>query len=151
MSIPNSIEQEIRIDAPLERVWALVSEPGWWVNEGTIRPHRLEERGGMTIVHDETHGDFAFETLISEPHERIVFRWQPMEDAPDREDAVPTVVTFTLRESAGHVVLRVVEAGFAEGDVPEQVRKDAYDGNTEGWEIELAAARTHLESPTTRR
>jgi uncharacterized protein YndB with AHSA1/START domain len=150
MSIPNSIEREIRIDAPVERVWALVSEPGWWVNEGTVRPHRLEERAGLTIVHDETHGEFAFETLISEPHERIVFRWHPTGGATDGH-IVPTVVTFTLRESAGHVVLRVVEAGFAEGDAPEEVRKDAYDGNTEGWEIELAAARAHLESPLTRR
>ena len=39
--IPDTIEREILINAPMERVWALVSEPGWFINAGQIRAHGL--------------------------------------------------------------------------------------------------------------
>ncbi|MGI9002113.1 MAG: hypothetical protein ACR2GH_10630 [Pseudonocardia sp.] len=28
------IEREILINTPLDRVWDLVSEPGWWIGDG---------------------------------------------------------------------------------------------------------------------
>ena len=31
------IEREIHVDAPIERVFALVSEPGWWIEDGPER------------------------------------------------------------------------------------------------------------------
>ncbi|MFD9663074.1 hypothetical protein ACFWAY_15825 [Rhodococcus sp. NPDC059968] len=38
MSVPDSsqdrIEREIQIDAPIERVFRLVSEPGWFIGDG---------------------------------------------------------------------------------------------------------------------
>ena len=40
--IPNTIERHIEIAAPIHRVWALGSEPDWWINEGEIRQHQLE-------------------------------------------------------------------------------------------------------------
>ena len=46
------IEREITIDAPVDRVWTLVSEPGWYINDKQITEHRIETRGEVTIVHD---------------------------------------------------------------------------------------------------
>lgn len=36
------IERSIWIAADADRVWQLVSEPGWWVNDGRITEHRVE-------------------------------------------------------------------------------------------------------------
>ena len=40
-------ERQIDIDATAERVWALVSTPGWWINDGTIVEHLIERRGDL--------------------------------------------------------------------------------------------------------
>ena len=31
------IERKIEIDAPAEWVWLLVSQPGWWIDDGDRR------------------------------------------------------------------------------------------------------------------
>ncbi len=39
------IEREIAIEATAERVWQLVSEPGWYVNDSVITDHRIDRDG----------------------------------------------------------------------------------------------------------
>lgn len=146
MSIPNTIEREIRIAAPVERVWTLVAEPGWWINDGEIRQHRLEEREGHVLVHDEKHGAFPIEVIELREPEYAAFRWLAAEDSEHAAEHIPTIVEFTLEPTPDGVVVRVVETGFADsGDVSDSVRARNYDRNTEGWGFELAAARAHLE------
>lgn len=144
--VPNTIEREIRIAAPVERVWTLVSEPGWWINEGEVRPHLVEQRDGLSIVHDEKHGAFAIETVEVVEPEHIVFSWRPGGVPDTMEDGIPTLVTFTLTPDGDEVVVKVVESGFAEGDVPDEERREAYEGNVQGWAIEMAAAKAHVEA-----
>jgi hypothetical protein len=57
------IERQIDIDASAERVWRLISEPGWWINDGRIIGHRLEQHDGYTLMHDPKHGAFAIQTV----------------------------------------------------------------------------------------
>ena len=151
MSTPDTIERDIRINAPVERVWSLVSEPGWWINEGTVRPHEIEQRDGFVVVTDEKWGDFRIEVVESTPHERVVFRWlvsgeDEGADHTNAEGLIPTLVTFTLEAVDGGTLVRVVESGLAGADVTDEVRTRAYDDNVEGWETELAAAKSHVES-----
>lgn len=51
--IQDAIEDTIEIDAPAEQVWPLISEPGWWINDGSYRDHTefwIDERpGGVTL------------------------------------------------------------------------------------------------------
>jgi uncharacterized protein YndB with AHSA1/START domain len=144
--IPDTIERHIEIAAPIHRVWALVSEPGWWINEGEIRQHRLEQREGHVVVHDETHGAFPIETIELREPVYASFRWLSSEDEEHGDEHIPTVVEFTLEPSDHGVIVRVVETGFAEGGVADDAaRAAAHRDNTEGWKIELAAARGHLE------
>ncbi|MDV3220251.1 SRPBCC domain-containing protein [Intrasporangium sp.] len=144
--IPNTIERQVEIAAPIERVWGLVSEPGWWINEGTIRTHRIEPADGHVVVHDETHGAFPIETIELREPVYASFRWLSAQDEEHGSDHIPTIVEFTLEPTSGGVIVRVVETGFAEaGDAADDVRAAAHRDNTEGWEVELAAARTHLE------
>ena len=59
---------------------------------------------------------------------------------------IPTVVEFTLAPSDRGVMVRVVETGFAEGDDADAAaRAAAHRDNSQGWDIELTAARAHLE------
>ncbi|RKR75603.1 SRPBCC domain-containing protein [Frondihabitans australicus] len=129
----DSIESEIEIAAPLDRVWGLVSQPGWWVNDGTYAEGAAERvADGEWVVHNEHHGDIAVTVVeLAEP-ERAVFRW-----SPGGPGSSPTTIEFTLASSSGGVTVAVVESGFA-ALTPEQYEK-TYSGNVEGWRIELGA------------
>jgi uncharacterized protein YndB with AHSA1/START domain len=146
----DSIERSIDIDAPIDRVWQLVSEPGWWINEGEVREHRLEERDGLTVVHDDTHGVFSIRTVELREPTFVSFRWQPGSVPEEqRVDGKDTLVEFFLEERPGGVTLKVVESGFASLPLSAEEQRKAFDGNTEGWRIELAAARTFLLAEVT--
>lgn len=141
------IERSIEINAPAEKVWELIVVPGWYINDGEIREHRIERRGELDIVHDPVHGAFPIRTLVLEPPRYAAFKWEPMEGTPDIPEGGATTVEFWIDERIdGGVVLRVVESGFATlGRSAEEQRK-MVEENTSGWETELAAAKKHLEA-----
>lgn len=137
------IEKQIDIDAAADRVWSLISEPGWYINDKAIRDHRIERSGDVDIVHDPVHGAFAIRTVTLDPPKYAAFRW--IADA-EHVDGPSTLVEFWIDEKgADSVVLKVVESGFASlpGDAAERRKK--FDDNTEGWTIELGVAKAHLE------
>ena len=35
----DSVEADVLIDTTIENAWALVSEPGWWINDGPLGDH----------------------------------------------------------------------------------------------------------------
>lgn len=143
LDVPDTIEQSVRIAAPAERVWELVSEPGWFANADALTPHRLERDGDLTTVHDPAHGPFAFRTVALEPPTYAAFRW--LADAADPGGA-STLVEFTLTPYDGGVELRVVESGFATLPGDARKRRAVYDENVDGWETELRLAQEHLEA-----
>jgi uncharacterized protein YndB with AHSA1/START domain len=135
------IERTIEIDAPAERVWQLVSQPGWWINDGSIVDHKVERVGDLDIVHDLVHGEFKIRTERLDAPRYAAFRWIAQE--PDQSGNVASTLTeFWIddRDGAG-VTLRVAESGFASLDVSAEQRRKHLDENTEGWELELGAAR----------
>lgn len=137
------IERQIEITAPASRVWALVSEPGWWINDSQIIGHRIERRGEVDIVHDPVHGEFAIQTVALDEPRYAAFRWLADPAVPD---TASTLVEFWIEEAAaGTVTLRVVESGFASLPGTAEERRAQFDGNVEGWRIELGLAKQHLE------
>ncbi|MDY6809275.1 MAG: SRPBCC domain-containing protein [Actinomycetota bacterium] len=135
------IEREITIDAPPERVWSLISEPGWYINDDRIVEHQLRSEGDLTYVTDAQYGTFAFRTVsLDEPH-YAAFRWHI--DADD-VDSSSTLVEFWLTPSDSGVVLKVTESGFASLSEPEADRRSRFDSHHEGWPQELEIARRHL-------
>ncbi|AZG46826.1 SRPBCC family protein [Gordonia insulae] len=137
------IEREITIAAPAQKVWALVSEPGWYINDSQIVEHRIEEDGDLSVVHDPTHGKFAFRTVSLDEPRYAAFRW--LAD-PDVVDSESTLVEFwvTPDDTGDGVVLKVAESGFASLPGTAAERRQRFDGNVEGWRIELGLARDHL-------
>lgn len=139
----DAIERSIDIDAPAERVWTLVSEPGWWINEGAYRPHEIEHRDGVDFVTDVKHGTFPIVTQKLDPPHYASFRW--LERDSDR-DGPGTTTEFWIDQRDGGVTLRVRESGFASLDKSAQEVRKHIDENTEGWKIELGVAKKHIES-----
>ncbi|MFC9980963.1 SRPBCC domain-containing protein [Gordonia sp. NPDC127522] len=135
------IEREISIDAPADRVWSLVSEPGWFINDKAITEHRIERDGDLSTIHDPVHGAFTFRTVELDEPRYAAFRW--LADAADPQSD-STLVEFWITPSDSGVLLKVVESGFASLPGTEAERRARFDGNNEGWTIELELARTHL-------
>lgn len=71
------------------------------------------------------------------------FRWLADASDPDSES---TLVEFWIADSGSGVILKVVESGFASLAGSDADRRAKFDGNTEGWKIELELARTLLTS-----
>lgn len=142
------IEREIDIAAPAARVWGLISEPGWYINDGAIAVSRVQgggDRGddALNTVHDSVHGSFTFRTVMLDEPRYAAFRWLADFEDPDGPS---TLVEFWIEETgANSVLLRVAESGFASlpGDAAE--RRKRYDGNAEGWTFELDLAKKLLE------
>ncbi|NKR28358.1 ATPase [Rhodococcus hoagii] len=144
MDALDRIERTVEIDAPASRVWKLISEPGWYINDERIVEHRIERRGELDVVHDPVHGEFAFATVHLDEPRYAAFRW--LAD-PAVADSPSTLVEFTIAEVApGRVTLTVVETGFAALPGTELERREKYDGNVAGWAIEMALAKSHLEA-----
>src|SRR4249919_1813509 len=57
------IDRSIEIDAPAERVWDLVTRPGWWINEGAVDPEPdVHVDGSLTVLTHPKYGEFQLET-----------------------------------------------------------------------------------------
>jgi uncharacterized protein YndB with AHSA1/START domain len=136
----DSIEREVVIDAPVDRVWELVTEPehlGRWFGDAgaevDLRP------GGELELRWTEYGTSRGRVEAVEPPRRFAFRWAPFKDPGglDPTDGNSTRVEFTLADEGESTRLRVVETGFASLATTDEQRQKNLDGNTEGWRLEL--------------
>lgn len=138
------IERDVLIDAPLERVWALVTEPGWWIGED--RPTGVELReGDVHVVSTKEHGSYPTRVERVEPPRYVAYRWASSwpDTTPDERNS--TLIEFTLAEESDGVRLTVVESGFESVEAPEDVRRKTFDDNSGGWTEELAKFKEYAE------
>jgi uncharacterized protein YndB with AHSA1/START domain len=132
------IERSIEIDASAERVWSLLERPGWWINEHDVEPdtETRDEGDGVTLVTHEKWGEFRIATLEADPPRYLKYRWIE----PDRDGAGTDVEFWVTDRPGGGVTLRVLESGLTSlGKTHDELVK-YHQGNSEGWEAELAAA-----------
>src|SRR5450755_1047785 len=61
------IERETLIAAPLERVWSLVAEPGFWVADKATLPGTVAREGESMVAKNAEHGDFPVRVEKVEP------------------------------------------------------------------------------------
>ena len=142
----DSIEREVVIDAPVDRVWELVTEAehlGRWFGDAgadvDLRP------GGAMELRWSEHGSSRGQIEAVEAPRLFAFRWAPFKDPGglDPTEANSTRVEFTLREEGEATRLRVVESGFETLATSEEQRRKNVEGNTEGWRMELGELRKY--------
>jgi uncharacterized protein YndB with AHSA1/START domain len=143
--VPDRIEREILIDAPVEVVWALVTEPehvgSWFSDSADID---LRPGGEATLTWDE-HGSVRARVEKVEPQHYFSFRWARPVDAEPAEGN-STLVEFSLSAEDERTRLRVVESGFRELDRPEADQATYAEENTQGWEHELGELSEYASS-----
>jgi uncharacterized protein YndB with AHSA1/START domain len=141
--VPDRIEREVLIDAPIETVWRLVSEPGWWIGDGDRSGHVVTREGELVIVDDPRYGRFPVLPVSSDAPRHASYR--SAYPGQDPREVPTTLVEFFLTEKDGGTLLRVVESGFASLDVSAERRAKEIEGNTEGWEFQLGVAKRDSE------
>lgn len=151
--IEDRIERTTFIQAPIERVWALITEPehlGRWFGDAgaeiELRP------GGALVLRWAEHGESRGRVVDVEPTTRLSYRWAPFKDPAGQEpgEGNSTLVEFTLAAEGEATRLTVVESGFASlATSPEQRRRN-WEGNTKGWELETGELGTYAERVATR-
>ncbi|GAA2605430.1 SRPBCC domain-containing protein [Actinomadura fulvescens] len=129
----DTIEREVVLAHPIERVWAaLTTAEGlarWFASvvEIDLRP------GGRAFFRWDDDESVATVAIVEPPH-RFAFRWA-IEGLP-QEDALRTLVEFTLEPVAEGTRLRLVESGFAQA--ADEVARAAHTTNDRVWDVKLA-------------
>lgn len=131
------------IEAPLDVVWAVVTQPehisGWFSDsvEIDLTP------GGRLVLHWDTHGSVQGRVERVEPPHFFSFRWviDPDQEFTERK---ATLVEFTLTKEGDATRLTVVETGFSELDIPGDEQQRHFDEHTQGWDTELGHLLDHV-------
>ncbi len=143
--VPDRIEREIVIDAPLEVVWAMITAPehvGSWFSDSAEIDLRPDGEGTLTW---SEHGSFRLRIeKVDAPHS-VAYRWARPAGAEPRAGN-STLVEFNLSEEGEGTRLRVVESGFAALEEVEEEKTKHFQENTQGWERELDELREYVST-----
>src|SRR5688572_4070078 len=118
MQVPDQIEREVVIDAPVDRVWALITEAehvGTWFSEADAEID-LRPGGGMRLTWEE-HGTVEARVERVEPERLFAFRWPLFGETLAEGNS--TLVEFSLAPEGDTTRVKVVESGFAQLAVSE--------------------------------
>jgi uncharacterized protein YndB with AHSA1/START domain len=135
--VPERLEREILIEAPLEVVWSVITDPrhmsGWFGDSAEID---LRPGGRLVVVWDERDHTVHGRVETVEPPRVFSFRWF-RDFGTEAGEENSTLVEFSLSAAGDSTRLTVVESGFRQLSGPEEeIQKDA-DGHRDGWKLEL--------------
>lgn len=141
-----TVRRTITIAAPVERVWAAITEAEhiakWFGQAATLDEVAV---GATGVFSFEGYGDFPVRIEELDPPRTIAYRWSnDNARALDPEQVDPhrsTVFRFTLEPLDGGTQLTVVESGF--GTLADPAA--SLESNRTGWTSELDELVAYLE------
>jgi uncharacterized protein YndB with AHSA1/START domain len=144
------IEREIAIAAPVERVWAVLTEPehvGRWFGQG--KPAQVDLRpGGLMYLDHGEYGTFPVRFEKIDPPRTLSYRWASAYPGEEADDTNSTLVEFTLAPDGDGTRLRLVESGFASLTIPAHRQATAsFESHSAGWTEVLEGLRRHAAQP----
>ena len=143
--IPSAIEKDILIDAPVDVVWQLVTEPEhirhWFAEEVEI-DLRVGGHGSLGFP---SHDAYQLQVEALEPPRRFAFRWVRRPETIVRSNN-SLLVEFILQPEDGKTRLRVVESGFDSLDWSDEEKASYADQHTNGWPSILGRLRDRAAS-----
>ncbi|MBT2533806.1 SRPBCC family protein [Arthrobacter sp. ISL-48] len=140
------VKRTISVAAPIEKVWAAVTEPkhiAQWFGQGA----ELDEVavGGRGLFSFEGYGDVPVRIEELDPPRMIAYRWSNelnnVDDPSQLDPEHSTVFRFTLEAVDGGTQLTVVEAGFGALADP----TGSMESHRGGWDSELDELAAYLE------
>lgn len=142
----HSIQRQALVGAPRPRVWQALTQASHfcsWFKAST--PHEFGP--GATLLFHSAHLGYeyiAFQVTIDEMQAPtlLVWTWHPGGDAAATNAEQKTRVTWLLEEQAGGTLVTVSETGF--DLLPEDRRAQAWQDNSQGWEMQLQALAAYL-------
>jgi uncharacterized protein YndB with AHSA1/START domain len=142
MGFPDRIERTVDIAHRPEKVWAALTTAdglsAWFGNEASID---LQVGGAARMSF--TDGPTAQMRVERVEEPRVFgFTWQ-IYGLP-QDDPRRTYVEFTLEPVGDGTRLTVVESGFSQ--LPDEIYRTAFEGNTRGWASELGELVTYLDA-----
>jgi uncharacterized protein YndB with AHSA1/START domain len=147
----NSIERQIFIRAPRSKVWHALADAesfGDWFGVA-LKGKRFI--AGQPIEGQITYPGYehvVWRVVVEriEPEHLLSFHWHPYAIDPqtDYSHETPTLVTFTLEETAEGTLLRLVESGF--DHIPPNRRLDAFRANSNGWDEQMTRIEAYVAS-----
>ncbi|AWS43708.1 SRPBCC domain-containing protein [Streptosporangium sp. 'caverna'] len=139
------IERDTLIAAPLERVWALVATPGFWVADEVIVPDAVAKEGASLVAKNADFGEFSVRVEKVEPPTYVAYRWASAFPGEELREDNSTLVEFTLSVEGDKTRLRVVESGFTALGTSAELRDKAIRSNTDGWSQVFDAVKNRIE------
>jgi uncharacterized protein YndB with AHSA1/START domain len=131
---PDQIARDILIEAPVDVVWRVVTEPEhiarWFSDtaEVDLRP------GGDGVLTFQQNGGVVAPLVVDtvEPPTTFAFRWSaPEGETPTADNS--TLVTFSLAAEGERTRLSVVESGITALPGGEERHRAFYDDHSGGW------------------
>jgi hypothetical protein len=138
------VEQRVAIRAAQDRVWQLITRPGWWLPGSSAEPARAP--GRVQVALDGDDRPYLIDIVRVEPQGYASFRWAGAFAGAEPGPGRATLVEFYLRPVGEEVGVTVVESGFSTLDRPQALRADQRTGSQGGWQYDLASLRTRAES-----
>ena len=137
------IEREIFINASVQTVWELISQPAWWVGDAP-GPDRVQVDGSR-IVADTKYGKFTVLIEQEDSPNYLSCRWASSFPGEEPGEDNSTLVEFMLKEKDGGTWLSVVESGFSSLAVSEEEKHKFFKENVKGWIYQLETVRKLAE------
>jgi uncharacterized protein YndB with AHSA1/START domain len=137
------IEHRIAIRATLDRVWSLVTRPGWWLPGSATESAR--GAGRVVVEWGREPSPWVIDIVRVEPQGYVSFRWASSFAGAAPVPGNSTLVEFYVRPVGDETGVIVVESGFTSLDLPDALREDQLRANTGGWVYEMAGLRTSVE------
>jgi uncharacterized protein YndB with AHSA1/START domain len=133
--VTDSIEREVLIDAPIETVWSIVTEPEqitrWFADHAEV-----DLRPGGELVFRFASG-IAGKGMVEQVERPRLFSFRWVSPEPERDMAAAqghfTTVEFRLAEQGEGTLLRVVESGFASLEGTDEQNAALAERHTGGW------------------
>jgi uncharacterized protein YndB with AHSA1/START domain len=142
------IEKKVLLKAPRNRIWRALTDSqefGSWFGmkvdgpfvagttvQGTIAPTTVDPNVAKM---QEAHAGLRFELVIDriEPERLFSLKWHPYAIDPsiDYSKEPMTLITFTLEDVEGGILLTITESGFDK--LPLSRRLEAIKANDGGW------------------
>lgn len=139
-NVENSIERQIDIKAPVEKVWKALTDSkqfGQWFSANM----QSEFVAGKTTKAMNTSKGFEmkmeFHVKEITPQSYFAYAWTPypMDKNFDYSKEEPTLVEFFLEKTASGTLLKVKESGF--NKITASRRAEAFKMHSGGWEAQL--------------